>query len=245
MAENEHNGMLVVSAHAADYVWRAGGVIAKYIQAGRKVHVVVLSYGIRGESNDVWKQPGQTYDSVKAARKTETEKAAAILGVKSIDFWDLPDYPMAFDAALEDRMVRIIRQTRPQAILTHDKHDVLNPDHNAVHDFVFRCSVMSNSRGVPTDGMEATRQMQLFGFEPHQTELSGFVPDCMIDITSVYEKKVRAMQCFTSQAHLIEYYTQRAIMRGNHARRLSGHQEYKYAESFASVFPYVGKMFWS
>jgi LmbE family N-acetylglucosaminyl deacetylase len=35
--------MLVVSAHAADYVWRSGGTIAKYIAEGADVHVVVLS----------------------------------------------------------------------------------------------------------------------------------------------------------------------------------------------------------
>lgn len=245
MASSEQKSLLIVSAHAADYVWRAGGVIAKYIQEGCKVHVVVLSFGIRGESNDLWKQSGQTYDSVKALRKAETEKAAAILGVNSIEFWDLPDYPMTLDGTHEERLLRVIRETRPQAILTHDKHDVLNPDHNAVHEFVFRCSVQANSRGVLTDGLEPTRQMQLFGFEPHQTELSGFVPNCIIDITASYGKKIQAMNCFAAQAHLIEYYTQRAFMRGNHARRLSGHQEYQYAESFASVFPYVGGMFWT
>ena len=41
--------VLVVSAHAADYVWRSGGTIAKYIKHGAEVHVVVLSFGIRGE----------------------------------------------------------------------------------------------------------------------------------------------------------------------------------------------------
>jgi 4-oxalomesaconate hydratase len=81
--------------------------------------------------------------------------------------------------------------------------------------------------------------MQLYGFEPHQTELSHYVPGHFIDITAVYEKKVNAMKCFKAQSHLIEYYTQRAFMRGNHARRLSGCQEYRYAESFARVFPVV------
>ena len=38
--------LLVVSAHAADYVWRAGGTIAKYVKNGAKVHLVVLSVGV-------------------------------------------------------------------------------------------------------------------------------------------------------------------------------------------------------
>lgn len=236
--------LLVVSAHAADYVWRSGGTIAKYIKNGAEVHVVVLSFGIRGESNDLWKQPNQTADTVKAIRRQETTAAAAELGITNIEFWDLKDYPMDFDKELEDRMVRKIRTVRPDYIITHDRNDILNPDHNKVHEFVFRCSVMSNSKGVLTTGLEATKQMQIYGFEPHQTELSGFKPDCFIDITETYEQKVKAMHCFKAQSHLIEYYTQRAFMRGNHARRLSGNQTYKYAESFASVFPYVGESFW-
>jgi 4-oxalomesaconate hydratase len=103
---------------------------------------------------------------------------------------------------------------------------------------------MSNSAGVITENIGgATKQMQIYGFEPHQTELSDYKPGCFIDITSTYEKKLKAMQCFKAQAHLIEYYTQRAFMRGNHARRLSGVGSYKYAESFAPVFPYVGEYF--
>ena len=47
--------MLVVSAHAADYVWRSGGTIAKYVEEGADVTVVVLSFGVRGESNGLWK----------------------------------------------------------------------------------------------------------------------------------------------------------------------------------------------
>lgn len=233
--------LLVISAHAADYVWRSGGTIAKYVKNGAEVHVVVLSFGVRGESNDLWKKPDQTAQSVKETRKAETCAAAEILGVKNIEFWDLEDYPIAISRELEDRMVRKIRQVAPDYIITHDKFDVLNPDHNAVSDLVFRCSVMSNSNGVRMEGTKTTRQMQLFGFEPHQTELSHYTPGMFVDITEVYDQKVAAMKCFKAQSHLIEYYTQRAFLRGNHARRLSGCQDYKYAESFARFFPVVAE----
>ncbi len=231
--------LLVVSAHAADYVWRSGGTIAKYVKDGAEVCVLVLSFGVRGESNDLWKQPGATYEGVKAIRKGETTSAAEILGVSNIEFWDYQDYPIKIDQGIEERMVRKIREFAPDYILTHDKYDVLNPDHNVVSEFVFRCSVMSNSSGVRMEGTKQTKQMQIYGFEPHQTELSNYVPGQFVDITDVYEKKVEAMKCFKAQSHLIEYYTQRAFMRGNHARRLSGCQDYRYAESFARVFPVV------
>ena len=230
--------LLVVSAHAADYIWRSGGTIAKYVAAGAHVEVVVLSFGVRGESNDLWKKGGQTYDSVKELRKAETVAAAGVLGLEHIEFWDMQDYPIEVTRELEDRLVKKIRETRPDIIISHDKNDVLNPDHNAVGDMVWRCSIYANSSGVEVPGLKATRQMKIYGFEPHQTEISGYVPGTFMDITDFYEVKVKAMQCFKAQSHLIEYYTQRAFMRGNHAARLSG-KAYKYAESFANYYPAV------
>jgi 4-oxalomesaconate hydratase len=234
--------MMVVSAHAADYVWRSGGTIAKYIAEGAKVNVQVLSFGSRGESNDLWKQEGATAEKVRDLRRQETKEAASILGLKEndIEFWDLGDYPIELSGEHEERLIRNIRKLRPDIIITHDRFDALNPDHNRVSEFVLRCSIMSNSEGVRLDGTAATKQMRLFGFEPHQTEISHYVPGSFIDITSYYEKKIAAMKCFQAQKHLIEYYTERAFMRGNHAARISGNNVYKYAESFANFFPVVG-----
>lgn len=235
--------MLVVSAHAADYVWRAGGTIAKYVKNGADVHLVILSFGGRGESNDLWKQPGATAESVKTIRRAETQAASEILGVKHVEFWDLQDYPIQTNDALDERMVRKIREVRPDIILTHDRNgeDVLNPDHNYVSQWVFRCSILANSAGVRMENLPNTKQMRLYGFEPHQTELSKFVPGSFVDITETYDQKVAAMKCFQAQSHLIQYYTDRAFLRGNHARRISGNQSYKFAECFSNFFPTVGE----
>lgn len=237
--------VLVVSAHAADYVWRSGGTIAKYIKNGAEVHVVVLSFGIRGESNDLWKREGATNDSVREIRFAETTEAAKALGIQFIEFWDLPDYPMdqSLTPEIQERLIRKIREVQPDIILTHDKNgdDVLNPDHNVVSQFVFACSIQSNSSGVQIEGTKTTSQMRLFGFEPHQTELSNFKPGSLVDITETYDQKVTAMNCFKAQGHLIEYYRERAFLRGNHIRRISGNQAYKYAECFSNFFPVAGE----
>lgn len=233
--------MLVISAHAADYVWRSGGTIAKYIEEGAEVTVVVLSFGVRGESNGIWKKGNVTYEDVAKIREKETKNAAKALGIVAFECWNLEDYPIGVTKELEDRIVKTIRFVQPDIILTHDKNDVLNPDHNAVHELVWRCSVMANSNGVLTEGYEATKQMRMFGFEPHQTEISNYRLDELIDITSVYPKKLEAMNCFMGQSHLIEYYEQRANMRGNHARRISGNQGCQYAESFSNFYPVVSE----
>ena len=64
---------LVISAHAADFVWRAGGAIAQHQAKGYAVTVVCLSFGERGESAMLWKQEGMTLDKVKTARRCEAE----------------------------------------------------------------------------------------------------------------------------------------------------------------------------
>ena len=47
MAENKT--ALVISAHAADFVWRCGGAIALHQELDYEVTVVCLSFGERGE----------------------------------------------------------------------------------------------------------------------------------------------------------------------------------------------------
>src|SRR6185503_3362362 len=85
--------VLVVSAHAADFVWRAGGAIALYASRGCRVRVLCLSYGERGESEKLWRQPGMRLDEVKRARHQEAERAAEVLGAE-IHFFDAGDYPL-------------------------------------------------------------------------------------------------------------------------------------------------------
>ncbi|MHB8619822.1 MAG: PIG-L deacetylase family protein, partial [Chloroflexota bacterium] len=85
--------LLVISAHAADFVWRCSGVMALYRQRGSRVRLLVLSFGERGESAEQWKQPGATLEKVTANRREESAAAAEILGA-DVRFLDLGDYPL-------------------------------------------------------------------------------------------------------------------------------------------------------
>src|SRR6187551_1132265 len=84
---------LVVSAHSADFVWRAGGAIALHAERGYHVRVICLSFGERGESAKLWRQPGMTLSRVKEDRKREAQDAADILGCELVCL-DVGDYPM-------------------------------------------------------------------------------------------------------------------------------------------------------
>ena len=92
----------VIGAHSADFVWRAGGAVAKAVAAGGAAEVIALSYGERGESGELWKQEGQTIENVKRIRHAEAEAAAAHLGA-TFRCLDLGDYPLQID---DDALLR-------------------------------------------------------------------------------------------------------------------------------------------
>jgi 4-oxalomesaconate hydratase len=47
------------------------------------------------------------------------------------------------------------------------------------------------------------------------------------------------MEAMAAQQYLRQYYTEQAEHRANHARRVSGNKEIRYAEAFQRVLPQV------
>ena len=231
---------LVISAHAADFVWRAGGAIALHQQMGYEVTVACLSYGERGESAKLWKQDGMTLERVKEARKEEAQNAAAALGVRDIRFLDLGDYPLRLDRDAQDQMVDIIREVQPKWMMSHSRWDPYNTDHMNTTRFVLECRMVAQAWGH-NPGEKVLGAPQLYLFEPHQTEQMQWKPDTFLDITEVWDKKRAAIECMQGQEHLWDFYTNVAENRGNHFRRnsggMAGGRPAQYAEGFQSVFP--------
>ena len=121
--------LLVVGAHSADFVWRAGGTIAKAVEQGGEVLNVALSYGERGESGELWKEnPNRSVEEVKHIRHQQSESASQILGC-TFKCLNWGDYPMTVNDARTEELAEIIRTFKPNAILTHTERDPFNPDH--------------------------------------------------------------------------------------------------------------------
>ena len=228
---------LVVSAHSADFVWRAGGAIASHTQAGVAMTVICLSYGERGESAKLWRQPGMTLERVKAERQKEAQAAAACLGVADIQFWDLGDYPITLDQAALFRLVDVYRAIHPAFVLTHSREDLYNHDHPAVTDFAQHARIVAQAHGH-NPGQKVLGPPPVFLFEPHQPEQCNWKPDVLLDITAVWEKKRAAIECMAGQEHLWEYYTRVALQRGAQAARNSD-KTITYGEGYQAVFPHV------
>ena len=196
----------VIGAHSADFVWRAGGAVAKAVESGGTAEVIALSYGERGESGELWKQEGQTVDNVKRIRHAEAEAAAEALGA-SFRCLDLGDYPLQIDADALNQVADAIRAFAPDVLITHTDRDPFNPDHPVAYAAVDRARSLAAGAGVSSAFATITTP-QLFMFEPHQPELCNFTPNVHVDITSVSERKLAAMREMKAQQYLQTYYAQ-------------------------------------
>lgn len=230
--------LLVVGAHSADFVWRSAGTIAVTTSRGGTATVLSLSYGERGESGDLWAgNPDQTVENVKRIRHDMAAEAASHVGA---DFkcLDLGDYPLVITNEAMNQLVSIIVADKPDVILTHTAADPFNPDHPVAYQAVQQARLLASGAGVASAFKSITPPVWYL-FEPHQPELSGFMPDTFIDITPVMDQKLAAMKVMSAQGYLIEYYTELASRRGNHARRISGNKQVRYAEALQRMVPLV------
>jgi LmbE family N-acetylglucosaminyl deacetylase len=125
--------VLVVAAHPDDIEFYAGGTLAAWISAGATVHYLLVTDGAAGS-----RDPNVTTAELAQQRRREQRAAAQTLGVSSVTFLGYPD--AGFDANLELRLAiaRVIRQTRPEVVLTFDPtryyhaNGINHPDHLAV-----------------------------------------------------------------------------------------------------------------
>lgn len=211
--------LLVVSAHAGDFVWRSGGAIALAAGRGQRAKVVCLSFGERGESAKAW-LAGKKLEEIKAIRRAEAEAAAAALGAE-IEFFDVGDYPLVESHELTDRLVRAYRDLRPSVVLTHTLVDPYNGDHPAAARMALQARILAQAIGYEAPG-EPLGAPPVFSFEPHQSEQCDFKPNVLLDVTEVWDRKERAMQCLPAQRHMWDYYTDLGKRRGVQLKRNAG-----------------------
>jgi len=228
---------LVVTAHPGDFVWRAGGSIALHAAKGYRVKIVCLSYGERGESQFAWKTAGSTMEGVKAGRRQEAERAAAVLGAE-IEFFDAGDYPLRISDQMMDRLIDIYRELNPAFVLTHSLEDPYNVDHPEATRIAQEARIVAQAMGHKPGSQYSYSAPPVFLFEPHQPEMCNFKPNVIVNIDEVWERKYEAFQILAAQKHLWEYYHRVALQRGMQGGRNTG-KAMTYGEAYQRLYPMV------
>lgn len=186
--------VVVITPHPDDSEFGAAGTIARWVAEGREVFYVICTNGDKGSDD-----PEMTSERLAAIRKQEQEEAAAILGVKEVVFLGYPDGGLEDTPEFRGRIVRCIREFRPETVLTPDPYRryIWHRDHRVtgrvVLDAVFpyardRLSYPEHE----AEGLKPhkVREVYLWGSEE---------ADTFIDISQTFDRKIAALRCHRSQ----------------------------------------------
>ncbi len=145
MSDADKKVLLAVLAHPDDESFGMGGTLALYASRGADVYLVCAT---RGEVGEADAEHMKGFDSVAEMRESELRCAAGILGLKGVYFLGYRDSGMPGtpenahpDAQINHsvdevagRVVRYIRNLKPDAVLTHDPiGGYRHPDHIHIH----------------------------------------------------------------------------------------------------------------
>lgn len=132
--------LLAVLAHPDDESYGIGGTLARYAAEGVDVHVAIATDGAAGSIDAKWQGDRSR---LAEARAKELCEASRILGVNlhKLGFRDsgyigdlANEHPEAFINVDQEeaigRAVKLIRELRPQVVITHDQTGgYFHPDH--------------------------------------------------------------------------------------------------------------------
>jgi LmbE family N-acetylglucosaminyl deacetylase len=187
--------VLAIYAHPDDSEVAAGGTLARWIDGGSEVHLVVCTQGEKG-TVDPSVGPGE----LAAVRAGEMAAAAALLGLASHENLGYPDGEFENDLETRRQLVTHIRHRRPTVVVTSDPAAIVfgnsyvnHHDHRTVGLTVLDACAPAAARPLYFPGAG----------RPHQVEaiyLSGTLePDSWVDISATIDRKVDALACHRSQ----------------------------------------------
>jgi LmbE family N-acetylglucosaminyl deacetylase len=189
--------ILVVVAHPDDAESFCGGTIARVVERGNLVSVVICTNGDRG-SHDQQIRPTDLFHM----RQLEQDKARKILGIKEVTWLGYRDGELASTGDLRERIIRVIRQQQPDILMTFDpwKHYEFHPDHRAV-------GFVTGEARMLADLPWICPEFTLEGLSPwHVPELylfSAQEPNHFVDISATIDLKVRSRLAHRSQNDFI------------------------------------------
>lgn len=174
---------LIFAPHPDDEVFGCGGAAALLEQRGVAIDVVVLTDGAGYFA-------GEERQAVTRIRKVETNAALAVLGLRPAQFWGIPDRSLVYDEVWNQRVQRALQGV--DLVFAPSPTEV-HPDHAATGRAVLKAAQSLAEQGsVPPS---------ILFYEVG----APLLPNFLLDITSVWDQKKRAMLCFESQQSVQDY----------------------------------------
>jgi LmbE family N-acetylglucosaminyl deacetylase len=186
---------MVIFAHPDDAEFTVAGTVAIWAKSGCRVTYVVCTDGNAGSH-----EPGMTREKLAEIRRAEQRAACATLGVSDVVFLGYDDGLLQPTLDVRRELVRVIRQRRPEVVITWDPTELFggdayinHPDHRA-------------AAQAALDAVAPTAAMPLLWPEagaPHHVQQvyvrGNDKPNLWVDITQTIDQKIAALRQHASQ----------------------------------------------
>lgn len=175
--------ILAFGAHADDLELSCGGTIAAAVARGQKVGMVDLTraeMGTRGTPE---------------LRLEESTEAREILGASFRETLDFGDGNLRSGREEEMEIIAIIRACRPSIVIApypDDRH----PDHTRTGRLVTEAAFYAGLKKIESDAKHHRPQMVIYYLLNYLVQ-----PTFVVDISSTWETKAKAIAAYKSQFH--------------------------------------------
>ncbi|MEU2347362.1 PIG-L deacetylase family protein [Modestobacter sp. NPDC049651] len=195
---------LCVLAHPDDVDFGSSGTVATWTAAGTEVTYLIVTDGDAGGFDETPR------DQMAPLRRAEQTAAAKQVGVTDVRFLGYPDGRLELTLDLRRDISRVIRQVRPQRVLTssperfYERIGASHPDHMTAGEATLR-AVYPDARN-PFAFPELLADEGLDAWTVSEVWLGGGPrSDHAVDVTDVVEQKWAALESHVTQvSHLPE-----------------------------------------
>ena len=181
--------ILAVGAHPDDIEFLCAGTLLKFRNRGDEIFAAVLCNGDKGHY-----EIGP--EELARIRRLEAEDAAKSEGATLVSVGAFPDLEVYADSESRRKVVEIIRQAKPDLILTHCPDDYMC-DHSTTGRLVIDASFVASLPNYRTKSPH-TKSIPLVYFMDTLAAVN-FQPTDYVDISEFIEEKGTALLCHQSQ----------------------------------------------
>jgi len=179
--------LLAFGAHPDDIELSCAGTLLIEKNNGKKVGIVDLTQGELGTRGTA------------EVRKEEAKNSAVILGADIRKNLEMADGFFKNDEENQRKIITVLRKYRPEIILCNAPDD-RHPDHgrsaDLVNDAVFLSGLIKiETKDARGNKQEVWRPKYVFNY----IQDLYFKPDFVIDISNVFDKKIEAIDAFSTQ----------------------------------------------
>lgn len=188
--------ILAIGAHADDLEFVCAGTLARYAKAGHQVTMATTTWCKYGSFE-------MGLDETSRVRHAEAAKSASIIGA-TYEALMIPDDTVdPYDAVQQRKMTQLIRETRPDVIITHSPTDY-HTDHRNVPELVRWTGPVLGIREYETESEALDYNPALYFMDTANGRY--FEPTEYVDITETIDTKLAMLNCFQSQIPYLKQY---------------------------------------